>query len=177
VTPASLGGYVVRARDRLQKESAKLPAVVTGPVEYPDWVRRGSGAGTVDGVRGFFGVGAVSGIQNPALARSTADNRARAEVAKILEIYVSTTTITKPESAPGKGDGTKDQAIRTLSAATLTGVVIAEHWYHPDGTVFALASLAWDDFQKGLAKADLSPAARAHWKKDGDEAFKELAGE
>ena len=37
----------------------------------------------------FYGVGIASGIKNRALLISTADNRARAEIAKTLDTYVA----------------------------------------------------------------------------------------
>ena len=80
-------------------------------VEYPQWVEDGSQA--KDDY--IYGVGSASGIKNHALARMTADNRARAEIAKQLS---------------------------PTGAATLNGVQIVDHWIHPlDGTIYSLARL------------------------------------
>ena len=53
----------------------------------PGWVSRGSASVTSGKRRVFYGVGAAGGIRNPALLRSTADNRARAELAKVFEVF------------------------------------------------------------------------------------------
>jgi len=55
----------------------------------PEWVYKGSGAFDVDKGKVFYGVGVASGINNKALLISTAQNRARAEVAKVMETYVA----------------------------------------------------------------------------------------
>ena len=51
-------------------------------IEYPDWVLKNGGA-YGGGRRVFYGVGSVTGIKNHALARTTADNRARADLASL----------------------------------------------------------------------------------------------
>ena len=60
------------------------------PIAGPAWTYKGSGAFD-DEKKGkvFYGVGIASGIKNKALLFNTADNRARAEVAKVLETYVA----------------------------------------------------------------------------------------
>lgn len=99
-------------------------------VELPEWVQKGSVKEQGDEGTLLYGVGVVSGIKNVALARSTADNRARAEVAKLVETHVEAT----------EGGGGKE--IKTHAAATLSGVEIVDHWIHPtEGSVYALARL------------------------------------
>ncbi|MBI5198012.1 MAG: hypothetical protein HZA19_05320, partial [Nitrospirae bacterium] len=53
----------------------------------PEWVLKGSGAFRDAGDKVFYGVGSVSGIRNRPLAVTAAEDRARAEVAKIFETY------------------------------------------------------------------------------------------
>ena len=62
-----------------------------------------------------------------------------------------------------------EQAIKTFSAATLSGVQVVDHWYHPnDGSVFALAKLDLEGFKENLeqdarverTRARLRPAKR-----------------
>ena len=55
----------------------------------PEWVTKGSGAFKGEDGKAFFGVASVWGITNPSLARTTADNRARAEIAKIFKTYTA----------------------------------------------------------------------------------------
>ena len=67
---------------------ASAPAKLDEP-DMPQWVYKGSGAFEESAGKVFYGVGIASGISNKALLFSTADNRARAEVAKTLETYVA----------------------------------------------------------------------------------------
>ena len=53
----------------------------------PKWVKQGSGAYNEKDSKGFYGVGSVSGVRNESLAWDTAENRARAEIAKTFETY------------------------------------------------------------------------------------------
>jgi hypothetical protein len=51
----------------------------------PKWVKQGSGAFNDKDTKAFYGVGAVTGVRNEPLAWDTAENRARAEIAKTFE--------------------------------------------------------------------------------------------
>lgn len=78
------------------------------PGEPPDWLEKS--AWEDEATQTLYAVGRASGIKNPALARSTAANRARGELARHL------------------GAGVQP----------VTGIQILEHWQHPNGTVYAL---------------------------------------
>lgn len=98
-------------------------------VAAPAWVNAGSLIAD-DGA--VLGVGAVSGIRNPALQRTTADNRARAEIAKLYKV-------TQTEL---KADDGSARTLRTETSRALLGVQIVDHWTDPaDGTLYALARL------------------------------------
>ncbi|MEL6758976.1 MAG: hypothetical protein AAFP04_01110 [Myxococcota bacterium] len=90
----------------------------------PDWVNYGCGR-YVDqhGEEYLYGVGMVSGVRNLAMATSAADNRARTEISKCISVHVTRTNDT----------------VKVFSANTLWGVQIVEHYYAPDGTIYALA--------------------------------------
>jgi hypothetical protein len=91
------------------------PRRYAAPRGAPAWVREGWGA-TGDAV---WAVGRAAGIRNPALARSVADNRARAALARALE-----------------------RSPRPEVVARLEGVEIIERWTDPrTGTIFARARL------------------------------------
>ncbi|MEM7678720.1 MAG: hypothetical protein AAF449_22290 [Myxococcota bacterium] len=79
----------------------------------PSWAS--SQAWTEDG-RFAYAVGRVQRIRNPALARSTADARARVALSRHLEAIGSTAAIDR-----------------------LRSVEIVDHWIDADGTVYALA--------------------------------------
>ena len=106
----------------LSGESAEFTSAERGEsplenVNKPEWVKLGS---RIVGDT-FWGVGSVSGISNRSLAVATADNRARAEIAKLVQ--------------------TPDNQALGLTQQALAGVQIVEHWISKEGTVYALAQL------------------------------------
>lgn len=117
-------------------------------VVAPDWVLKGSGAFDVDRGKVFFGVGAASGIKNKALALTTADNRARAEIAKTIEVYVAVlakdymASTTAGDMSASAEEQHVEQALKTFSKATLHGATIVNRWIDPeDGTIYSLCEL------------------------------------
>lgn len=119
---------LVAQKTALEAELAAVKAAAPTPsADRPEWIEKGS---YTDEAGARYGVGKVSGVRNAALARTTADNRARAEIAKMVGTATEVT----------QGDGSTK--IRTVSA-TLEGVEIVDHWVDPsDGTVYALARKA-----------------------------------
>ena len=113
----------------------------------PDWVARGSIV--VDG--SVFGVAGVSGIKNPSHARTTAGNRARKEISKILETY-SASLMKDYAASTSAGDTSSsseeqhvEEVVKTFSAQLLTGTEIVNNWIDErDGTWYALAELNFE---------------------------------
>ena len=156
-----------------------------GPVvEYPEWVNKGSGAfGGEKSV--FYGVGSASGIKNHSLARSTADNRARAEISKVFSTYTASLMKDFQQSTTG-GDMTASEemqmvtnAIKTFSANTLNGVEVVDHWIHPiDGTIFSLARLDMEGFASQIDRAkELSGKVKEAVKRAAEKSFADLEKE
>lgn len=156
-----------------------------GPVvEYPEWVMKGSGAFGGD-KRVFYGVGSASGIRNHSLARTTAGNRARAELSKVFDTY-SASLMKDYASSTTAGDMSAsdeqqmvEQAIKTFSANNLTGVEIVDHWIHPtDGTIFALARMDVEGFEDMIDRhRQLSQAVKERVKRAAQRAFADLEAE
>ncbi|MEK7279130.1 MAG: LPP20 family lipoprotein, partial [Nitrospirota bacterium] len=103
--------------------------------------------------------GSSSGIRNPSLLRTTADNRARNEMAKVFETY--TASLMKDYAASTTaGDFSKtseeqhvEQAIKTVVSTTLNGVEIIDHWQNPENMdLYSLARLDLDSFKDNLDK-------------------------
>ena len=152
-------------------------------IEYPDWVLKGSGAYGGDAGRVFYGVGSVTGIKNHALARTTADNRARADLAKVFETY-SASLMKDYMASTMAGDAVSEEqhvenVIKTFSAQTLSGVQVVDHWFHPaDGTVFALARLDLNAFTDSLEKMnELNGKVKEYVKKNAERAHMDLERE
>lgn len=155
----------------------------------PKWVVKGGSAFKDSGAKVFYGVGAITGIQNRPLAVTAADNRARAEVGKLFEVYIASLMKDYTASATG-GVGVKtksatseeqsiDQAVKTFSAATLSGVTIVDRWTDPkDSTQYSLARLELDKFQNSVEQSkELNSAMREYIKKNAEKSFDSLADE
>ncbi len=156
-----------------------------GPVvEYPEWVNKGSGAFGGE-KKVMYGVGSASGIRNHSLARTTADNRARAEIQKIFETYSASLMKDFQESVTAGDFSASDEsqmvtnAIKTFSAGTLNGVEVVDHWIHPvDGTIYSLARLDMDGFADNLSKAkELNEKVRERVKRAAEKSFADLEAE
>jgi len=167
-----------------KKDDGAAPANMQG-IQYPEWVTKGSGAFGGEHGKVFYGVGMASGIKNMALARTTADNRGRAEIAKIFETY-SASLMKDYMASTTAGDMTAsseeqhvEQAIKTFSAVTLSGVQIVDHWFHPDGTtIYALAQLDLGTFKDNIDKAkELNEKVRDYVKKNAEKAHMDLEAE
>jgi hypothetical protein len=156
-----------------------------GPVaEYPEWVNKGSGAFGGE-KRVFYGVGSAGGIKNHSLARTTADNRARAEISKIFETYSASlmkdymASTTAGDFNASSEEQHVEQAIKTFSSTTLNGVEIVDHWIHPtDGTIYSLARLDMEGFLEQLERAEeLDARIKEAVKRSAERSFAELERE
>jgi hypothetical protein len=166
-----------------KKQEGQLSAG-TASVEYPEWVNKGSGAFGGE-KKVFYGVGSASGIRNASLARSTADNRARAEISKVFETYSA--SLMKDYSASttaGDFSATSEeqmvtQAIKTFSANTLNGVEIVDHWIHPQtGEIYSLARLDIAGFMDQIDKAkELNGKVKEAVKRAAEKSFADLSEE
>lgn len=149
----------------------------------PAWVARGSGAFGGE-KRVFYGVGSVAGIKNMSLARATAENRARAEISKIFEVYSASlmkdymASTTAGDMRASSEEQHVESAIKTFSANTLSGVTIADHWIDPQGGHYALARLDLDGVGKALDQAkELNSKVRDYVRKNAEKSFDALAKE
>jgi hypothetical protein len=160
------------------------PVAKHAAVDFPEWVMKGSGAFAGDAGKMFVGVGSASGIKNHSLAISTADNRARAEVSKTFSVYSASlmkdymASTTAGDMSASSEEQHVEQAIKTFSAETLSGVVIQNHWFHPDGTVYAMAVLDLENFTGALEKMnELKKEIVDYVRENADKAHMDLEAE
>ncbi len=161
------------------KITAKTPIQDLNP---PEWVLKGSGA--FEGERGkvFYGVG-VSSYSDVSIKRTSADNAARAELAKVFRSYIallekdyiSETVAGERVAAEKHFEGVR----KVLVALTLTGVQIVDHWQHPgNGALYALARLDFDSFKNNIEKVkNLNEKVREYVKQNAENLFDELSKE
>jgi hypothetical protein len=166
-----------------KKQEGQLSAN-TAVVEYPEWVNKGSGAFGGE-KKVFYGVGSASGIRNASLARSTADNRARAEISKVFETYSASlmkdysASTTAGDFSASSEEQMVTQAIKTFSAQTLNGVEVVDHWIHPQtGEIYSLARLDIQGFMDQIDKAkELNAKVKEAVKRSAEKAFGDLEAE
>src|SRR5262249_1220247 len=85
----------------------------------PDWVNKGTQAVNDKDGRLFHGVGAAPSLGDDALQRSTADDRARAEVARMLSTYIDVVGNDYSSAAGTGANANADQAVsRQIKAVT-----------------------------------------------------------
>jgi 3-deoxy-D-manno-octulosonic acid (KDO) 8-phosphate synthase len=159
------------------------------PKEAPAWVIKGSGAFKDAGESVFYGVGAVVGMNNKPLAVTSAENRARAEVAKVFQTYSASLMKDYAASTTGGAAITADtptseeqhieQTIKTFSAVTLSGVMIVDRWEDPNNaTIYSLARLDLKAFEDQVKKMqELNANVKAYVKDNAERAFDDLATE
>jgi hypothetical protein len=151
----------------------------------PTWVKKGSGAYNDKNDKAFYGVGSVVGVKNEPLAWDTAENRARAEIAKNFETYTGYLMRDYAASTTA-GDFTKnteeqniERAIKTISTTTLSGVrPIDRYKDEKSGTYYVLTKLSLDDMKQNLEQAkELNAQVRDFVRKNADRLFERLEKE
>jgi hypothetical protein len=115
----------------------------------PDWVNKGTQAVNDKDGRLFHGVGSSPALGDDALQRSTADDRARAEVARMLSTYLDVVSSDYSASAGTGSNANADQSVsRQVKAVTkqnLAGSKIIGRW--KDGRTNTVYSIAELDFK------------------------------
>lgn len=112
----------------------------------PDWVNKGTQILNDRKGRLFHGVGEAQPMNDESLQRSTSDNRARAELAKIFSSYMDIVGNDYAVSAKSDDDISSEQAvsqqIKNLTKINLSGAKIIAYWKDKKkGTLYSLAEL------------------------------------
>ncbi len=149
----------------------------------PDWVNEGTQILNDRGGRLFHGVGQAPEMGDESLQVSTADNRARAEVARVLTSYMDVVS-TDYTAAVGAGEGRANeqsvtQQIQALTKVNLSGAKIIAHWKDPrTRAVYSLAELDLKQIKSATgAVEDMTPGLRQYIEANGDNVFDRLSRE
>lgn len=143
----------------------------------PDWVNEGSQALNDKDGRLFHGVGQAPAMGDPALQISTADNRARAEIARVLSSYMDLAANDyAAASASGESQFSVQQVsnqIRNSTKLNLAGARIIAHWKDKKtGVVYSLAELDMKAVKETLALSrDMNEEARRYLEANADNLF------
>ena len=170
-----------------------IPVIPEPPkalTEYkpPAWVLSGGGAFTDKQGKAFYGVGSATGIKNFSLQRQVADDRARADLAKVFEVYTETLTkdyqahTTAGSFATSTEEQNAEVAIKVVVSSTLRGVMIVDHFEIPERQEFiSLARLDYDAFKRNVEQAEefkvLPPQVRKDIKDRADALHEEMEAE
>ena len=162
--------------------------VTVGDYQPPEWVNKVSGAfKDGSGEKVFYGVGSADGIRSISLRRSTADDRALANLATQIEATVKRLSkdfqeITGRSTAAGKDSTEREnvaQAFKVLVNQTLSGSKIIDHWEHPAKNEFySLARIELKTIEKKIdSHNELSDESRDTIKKKAQKLYEEMAKE
>jgi len=153
----------------------------------PKWVSKGGGYMSEKDQKAFYGVGAVTGIRNEPLAKETADNRARADLAKYIDTYTAYLMRDYAASTTA-GDFTKsseeqnvERAVKTFVSAHLSGVQVVDRWEKDEKSgkvTYALAKMDLASFKESVSQMkELNETARDFVRKNAERAFDRLQQE
>ena len=151
----------------------------------PKWVEEGSGVMNKDDSKSIYGVGSVVGVKNEPLAWETAENRARAELAKTFRTYTAylmqdyAASTTAGNFTTSTEEQNVERAVKTFSAVTLNGVRPIDRYKDEESaTYYVLTKLSFEEMKEALQQAqELDAEVREFVRKNADRAFKKLEQE
>ncbi len=149
----------------------------------PDWVNEGTQYLNNKDGRLFHGVGSAPLLGEISLQNSVADNRARAEVARILTSYMDVISNDYTAAASSQDRQVSQQSvsrqINNLTKVNLTGVKIIGRWKDENtGIVWSIAELDMEQVQGTLGKVnDMNADLKRYISDQGNNVFDKLAQE
>ncbi len=122
----------------------------------PDWINEGTQILNDKGGRLFHGVGQAPLMGAQSLQISTADNRARAEVARVLSSFIDVVNRDYGSAAGAAQEIVSQQSIsrqiESLTKTNLSGAEIIAHWRDKKtGIIYALAELDLEQVKRIVA--------------------------
>lgn len=148
----------------------------------PDWVNEGNQMLSDEDGRLFHGIGSAPSMGDYSLQKNTADDRARAEVARVFSSYISVASKDYSAAAGQGGEQVSEQAISrqidNMTQINLTGAKIIARWQDENtSSIWSLAELDLERVQQTLDKAQtMSPALREFLSEQGNSIFDRLTG-
>ena len=147
----------------------------------PDWVNKGSQALNDQGGRLIHGIGSAPSLNDQALQRSVADDRARAEVARVLSSFMKVATQDYSAASGSGQDQQNDQSvsrqIQNITDQNVSGARIIAQWADPKtGTVWSLAELDMKQVKDMVANSkDMNAGFRDYFTAHADNLFDGMA--
>lgn len=152
-----------------------------GMDDAPDWVNEGTTTIDNEDGRYIYGVGSVARMPDQSLQVATADDRARAEVARVLSSYMN--VVSQDYSAAlGSGDGAYSEQsvsrqVDNITRLNMSGVRIIRHWKDEEtGAIYSLAELDLQRVKDTVAKVEMMNADfRDYFRANADRIFDEFS--
>ena len=148
-----------------------------GMEDAPEWVNKGMAYLDDEQGRMFHGVGSAPTMGDQSLQISTADDRARAALARVLTTYMDVVS-RDYRSASGSGkDAAADQSvtrqIKALTKVNLTGAKIAGRWKDKHtGAIYSIAELDMRHVKQTVGNvSDMDSDLRQYIQDNGDNIF------
>lgn len=162
-----------------QCTSAPETAKVQPIEEAPDWVYKPLSA-FEDG--NIYGVGMARGISSKSLLISTADNRAKVNLASTMKTYVAymAEDYERSTSAGDKELYEQDvtNAIKSFTKMELTAAIVVDRWQDPsDGTLYSLVKLDKQMMDDYMGEQQLSREVAEKVRENAAAAMDRLAAE
>ena len=149
----------------------------------PDWVNEGTNTLNNKDGRLFHGVGSASPLGDASLQKSVADDRARAEVARVLSSYLNVVSSDYVAAAKAGGTSVTEESvsrdIRNLSQVNLAGARIIGSWRDPkSGIIYSIAELDMKQVKSTLdGVRDMNSDLKRHIESQADNIFDRISKE
>lgn len=154
-----------------------------GIEDAPDWVNEGSQALNNRDGRLIHGMGSAPRMSDESLQRSTADDRARAEVARVLSSFMNVVSNDFVATA-GSGDAMYDEqaisrSVENISKLNMSGTEIIARWRDPKTrTLYSQAELDLKRVKDIVGSANqMHDGLRNHFVEHGETLFDRFTGE
>jgi len=149
----------------------------------PDWVNEGSTVLKKKDNRLFHGVGSAPMMSDMSFQTSVADNRARAEIARILSSYMD--VVSKDYVVANKNDDSSyvqqkaSREIKNISQLNLTGARIIGHWRDTNNNViYSIAELDMKHVRETVKNVEsMNRDFKTHFQTQGDNIFDRSIGD
>ena len=120
----------------------------------PDWVNEGTQAVNNPGGRYLYGVGMAPPMNDESLQRSTADSRARAELARIVSTYVDSTMSDYAAASGDSATSSIEQSINSSTQTVLNGAKIKGRWRDTrSGNIHSFAEMDMKNLDDAITSA------------------------
>ncbi len=149
----------------------------------PDWVNKGTHLLNDKNGRLFHGVGSAPNMGDISLQSSTADERARAEVARMLSSYLKVGSKDYSVSASRAGEMANELSvsrdIENLTRINLAGARIIGRWTDKrTGLIWSIAELDINRMKETMRQAEeVTPALRTFLANESESIFDQMLGD